>query len=260
MEIYTSIAGAYPRIGENSVGHELRDARHKHDKGLVDIKEVKKLEDELAMEVIKEQERAGMDFVTDGLVRWYCPISHIAGRMLGVEIGELHHYFNTNFHVRKAVVKNLPQWKEPLIRQEIEFTKRNTKKKVLAILPSPGLLVKYTDNQSPFTLERVTIAYWYALVCKEAKSFDAPIYWQGEPAILNLWVGNGFFRVVEAVNAFSAKEEDPKEVAKKIKTGLDPKSPEPILLKPNWWLDILPRRYAYRKMEILTQIKEELLK
>src|SRR3989338_2683646 len=102
MKIYTSIAGAYPRIGENSVGHELRNARHKFDQGLVGIKKIRELEDELALEVIKEQEKAGMDLITDGLVRWYCPMSHIAARMSGIERGEMHHYFHTNFHVRKA--------------------------------------------------------------------------------------------------------------------------------------------------------------
>ncbi|MDP3792223.1 MAG: hypothetical protein Q8Q89_00680 [bacterium] len=260
MQVYTSIAGAYPRIGENSLGHELRHARHQYDKGLIGIEGVQKLEDALVVEIIKEQERAGMDLVTDGLVRWYCPITHIAARMLGVEAGELHHYFHTNFHVRKATVRDLPQWKESLISSEVEFTKKNSKKGILAILPNPELLLRYTDNQSPFSLKAVEEAYLKALY-KEAESINVPIYWEGGSARQSLGGGKkNHFQVIEAVDAFSAKEETPKEVAKKIKNRLNWRDPKPILLKPNWWLDILPRRYAYRKMEILSEVKELLLK
>lgn len=250
MQIYTSIAGAYPRVGENSVGHELRNARHKYDRGSADKAEIEQLENELVLEIVREQQRAGMDLLTDGLVRWYCPISHIAGRMAGVEIGELHHYFHTNFHVRKAIVKDLPRWKEPLIRKEIEFLKSISKNNCLAVLPSPKLLIQYTENRSSFSLPEIRDAYSQALE-QEAGNIGAPTYWEG---------GRNDFRVIEAVNAFSAKEEDPEEVAKNIKKKLRRRGSKPILLKPNWWLDIMPRRYAYRKMEILSEIKELLLK
>lgn len=249
MRIYTSIAGAYPRVGINSIGHELRNARHKYDKGLISIEQISKLEDELVREVINEQEQAGMDLITDGLVRWYCPVSHIAGRMSGVEKGELHHYFKTNFHIRKAIIKRLPRWKEPLIKKEVEFLRKNSKKDILAILPDVSILMKYTDNPSSFSSKEIKRSYETALA-KEVESINAPIYVEG---------GKNNFQIVEAVSAFSAKEEKPKEVIQRIRRQINWKSQKPVLLKPNWWLDILPRHYAYRKMQILSEIKNLLL-
>lgn len=161
--ILTSSSGSYPRIGRGSVGHALRHAKHQRDESVVGAEEVRRLEDDLAREVICEQESAGLDVVTDGLVRWYCPISHIAGRMEGVETGALHHFLDTNFHVRKAVVKALPQWKESLVAKEWRFAQSHAKRPVKAVLTGPATLMRYTVNESGCADHCIVEAYVEAL-------------------------------------------------------------------------------------------------
>ena len=239
--IYASIAGAYPQIGIDSKGHDLRAARHDFDRGLTTLEHLEEIEDRVVFEVVKEQENAGMDFITDGLVRWKDPVSHIAGRMDGVEEGELHHLYWTNFHVRKAVVNNVPVKKSPFIKGDVDFTKTCTTKKVLPVLPSINLLMKYTESKS-VSPEAIKEAYEKA-------------YEDEECLVGSIFTGvfQGY-QVFDVVSVRSALMENPKEVADRIAGLLIPGTP--VILKPDWWLDVLPRRYAYKKMEIIAQIRD----
>lgn len=162
-KVLVASSGSYPRIGAGSVGHELRKAWHAFDQGQINRQEVSAVEDRAALEIIKEQEATRTDIVTDGLVRWYCPISHIAGKMSGVKIGALHHFLDTNFHVRKAVVEDLPQWKEELITAEISFLKKNAKKDTKAVLTGPATLLRYSENKTSYSWERIGEAYTQVL-------------------------------------------------------------------------------------------------
>lgn len=163
MGILVASSGSYPRLGINSVGHELRKAWHEYDSGKKTLAEVKAIEDLLVEEIIKEQEEIGVDLVTDGLVRWYCPVSHIAGRMQGVKSGTLHHFLDTNFHVRKAIVEDWPRWIISLVEPEFSFAKSRTPKTVKAVLCGPATLLRYTGNLTSYPMEEIGRAYTEAL-------------------------------------------------------------------------------------------------
>lgn len=163
-KIFTASSGSYPRAGVGSVGHELRKALKKYEAGQLPEEVVEELQNRLAVEVIQEQESAGIDIVTDGLVKWqHCPISHIAGKLRGVSAGEIHHFLDTNFHVRKAVLRELPRWEKPLIAEEIKFAKTATRKPVKAILTGPATLLHYTENPKLFPIEEIIESYTVAL-------------------------------------------------------------------------------------------------
>lgn len=163
IKVLVAASGSYPRLGVDSVGHELRKAWHAFDRGKISSEEIEAVEDRLAWEIIKEQENVGVDIITDGLVRWYCPVSHIAGKMAGVNIGALHHFLDTNFHVRKAVVEELPQWKEEIITKETAFLKKNTRKDIKAVITGPATLLRYTDNKISCSWKKIGEAYTKAL-------------------------------------------------------------------------------------------------
>ncbi len=162
-QILVSSSGSYPRIGRGSEGHNLRHAWHAYDQGKLDLTEVKVIEDRVAREVLKEQEDSGADIVTDGLVRWYCPVSQIAGKMYGVEKGALHHFLDTNFHVRKAVIKDLPRRETPFIVEEVRLAKAYAAKEIKAVLTGPSTLLRYSENHTQYSRERIGEAYTEAL-------------------------------------------------------------------------------------------------
>lgn len=163
LEVYAISSGAYPRIGKNSAGHELRKIISMHLKRCAAREEVSALEDRVACEVLAEQKNMGLDIITDGLIRWYCPISHIAGRMHGVSEGALHHFLDTNFHVKKAVVSELPDWKVPLVADELRFAARQTACPLKAVLTGPATFLRYMVNESHHTRQEIGLAYASAL-------------------------------------------------------------------------------------------------
>ena len=55
-------------------------------------------------EVIKEQEDAGLDLVTDGQVYWYDVVAHPASRLDGTETRGIVRFFDTNTYVRQPEV------------------------------------------------------------------------------------------------------------------------------------------------------------
>lgn len=185
--ILTATGTSYPRLGKNSVGHDLRRARHDYDKGLKTKEEISRIEDSTVCEILEEQEKIGIDLVNDGCIRWYCPISHIAGRMGGVRKGPLHHFLVTNFHVRKAIVEELPRWKEPLVVDDFIYSRRHSIRIVSPVLTGPVTLLYYSNNLSKYSLEQVGLAYAEALA-KELTLLQEAGAWfihLDDPLILN---------------------------------------------------------------------------
>lgn len=163
LEVYAASSGAYPRIGKNSAGHDLRKITSMYLKRRAALEEVSALENRVACEVLEEQKNMGLDIITDGLIRWYCPISHIAGRMHGVSEGALHHFLDTNFHIKKAVVSELPDWKVPLVANELRFAARQTDHPLKAVLTGPATFLQYMVNESRHTRQEIGLAYASAL-------------------------------------------------------------------------------------------------
>lgn len=165
FDVYAVSGGSYPRIG-SAAGSELRKAWNLHAQKRASREEVQAAEQSVAEEIIREQVASGLDIITDGLVRWYCPISHIAGRMDGVSVGALHHFRDTNYHVRKAVVESVPEWKVPLVANELRFARGVTEKLLKAVLTGPATFFHYAENKTGKSRWEVVDAYVGA-ICRE---------------------------------------------------------------------------------------------
>lgn len=254
MEILTSAGTTYPRLGKNSVGHKLRWLFHKADKNKASESEIIWLQDQLIREIILEQEQAGIDIVIDGQIRRSCPISFFASSLEGVEIGSLHHYFDTNFHVRKVIVKKLPRWTRPITVSEFSYADSLTESMVKIVLPSVSLLMRYSENQSSCGKKEIENAYERAIqqeVSELRKAGCKFIYlddYEGKYA--------EDYNVLRVVDGRSKIMENPQQVVKSIKGRLKKGI---NILEPSWGLEVLPRRYAKHKLEILTAIKESLI-
>ncbi|MBI2544234.1 MAG: methylcobamide--CoM methyltransferase, partial [Candidatus Rokubacteria bacterium] len=96
MQLILSTAGSYPRIGDVPDLQRHRRAYAQRERGDISAEELRKVEDEVVAGVIREQIEAGIEVVTDGLIRWYDPYSHFARGLEGVEINGLLRLFDTN--------------------------------------------------------------------------------------------------------------------------------------------------------------------
>src|SRR3989304_7560115 len=87
MQLILSSAGSYPRIGDAPDVQRHRRAYAQLERGEISAGEFTTVEDEVVTGVIREQIEAGMEGVTDGLIRWYDPYSPFCR---GLEGGSIH--------------------------------------------------------------------------------------------------------------------------------------------------------------------------
>jgi hypothetical protein len=104
MRLIPANTGSYPRIGEAPDAQRHRRAYARRERGELSEAEWQAVEDEVTGEVIAEQLAAGVELPTDGQVRWYDPVSHLARPLANVTINGLLRYFDTNFYFRQPVV------------------------------------------------------------------------------------------------------------------------------------------------------------
>jgi 5-methyltetrahydropteroyltriglutamate--homocysteine methyltransferase len=144
MEFLAENHSLFPRVGATDDELRLRRAYHDYDSGEIDEGELKQIEDSYAEDVIGEQIDAGLDIVTDGMIRWYGHISHIAEKLTGTEVGGLVRYFDTNYLVREAKVVEPIEWRDPLIEGEFELAESVSSQPVKMMLPGPLTFARHS--------------------------------------------------------------------------------------------------------------------
>src|SRR2546422_10543557 len=135
--VQTTVVGNYPRAGDSIEEQSLRRAIARFDKVEIGTDDLRGAERDVVKAVLKEQNDAGIDVVTDGQISWYDSQSHIARRLASVEINGLARYFDTNTYYRQPVVHGAIAWKEPILVDEWKFAQANSKAAVKAVLTGP---------------------------------------------------------------------------------------------------------------------------
>jgi 5-methyltetrahydropteroyltriglutamate--homocysteine methyltransferase len=164
----------------------LRRATHDCDNGKITQEQFAKIEDEVTSEVIKEQDNAGIDIVSDGGIRWHDQFSYFAGKLQGVEITGLVRYFDTNTLYRQPVVKSEIQWTKPVMVSDFEFAKTCTSKPVKVILPGPVTLAANSVDKHYNNQANLIDAYAKTLTQEVAALFKAgcPLVQIDEPSLV----------------------------------------------------------------------------
>jgi 5-methyltetrahydropteroyltriglutamate--homocysteine methyltransferase len=155
MRIIPSIHSSFPRIGEHADEQKLRRATAGLEEGKVTHEEFTRVQDQLIDEIIGIQERAGIEIITDGLIRWYDPASHLARCLRGFEINGLLRFFDTNTYYRQPVVQDDLAAGNGVLAKEIEYTAGKTKRAVKAVMLGPLSLAAMSLNKSSLEFEEL---------------------------------------------------------------------------------------------------------
>ena len=83
MELLTLNHSSYPRIGSSLDEQMLRHTVAQRDRSEKTEADVRTAEYHLVKLALQDQQNAGIDIVTDGLIRWNDPVSHLAGKLGG---------------------------------------------------------------------------------------------------------------------------------------------------------------------------------
>jgi 5-methyltetrahydropteroyltriglutamate--homocysteine methyltransferase len=142
MELILANHSSYPRIGDDGDQQLLRRTIAQRDKGEKTDEDVRQAEGRLTELAIQEQIDAGLEVVTDGQIRWYDPISHLASKLQGVRINGLLRFFDTNFYFRQPVVYSRPVRSKPLVMEEFRFAQAKSARPVKPVLTGPYTLAR----------------------------------------------------------------------------------------------------------------------
>lgn len=104
VRIFSMSVGSYPRIGDTEEEQKFRRAWASREKGEITEEAFKEIEREFIKLAIVEQEKSGLDILTDGAIGWYDQISHFAKNIKGVKIGGLLRFFDTNTYFRQPII------------------------------------------------------------------------------------------------------------------------------------------------------------
>ncbi|MGH9704530.1 MAG: hypothetical protein ACRD4K_14230 [Candidatus Acidiferrales bacterium] len=171
--------GSYPRIGDAADLQVLRRTIAAADRGERTAADLADAESEMTRRAIADQVRAGVDLLTDGMIRWYDPISYLAGKLENIQIKGLLRFFDTNTYFRQPVLKGVPKRGSPLVVEEFAFARnalghlptpphKGGKLAIKPVLTGPYTLAKssLSENGASGSLENRALAYADALAAE----------------------------------------------------------------------------------------------
>ncbi len=188
MELILANTGSYPRVGDTLEYQSLRRTIAQWEKGEQAEADLRAAEDWMTESALRDQIDAGLDLVTDGLIRWYDPVSHLAGKLDGIEINGLLRFFDTNFYFRQPVVHSKPEWTKPLVLEEFLFAQAKSSRPVKPVLTGPLTLARLSlaPDGKARGFEKLLEGYTEALA-REVRTLaaaGATVIQVDEPALL----------------------------------------------------------------------------
>ena len=154
----TTVVADYPKIPNRPKPAKHRQAMARFAQGKISRQELGMVEDEVTIEVLKEQGEAGVDILTDGMIRWEDAQTYIASKLDGFDIIGLIRYFDSNCYYRQPSAIGKISWKEPITVADYRFARDHSEKPVKPVITGPYTLAKlsvhpFYDRFEDFVLD-----------------------------------------------------------------------------------------------------------
>jgi 5-methyltetrahydropteroyltriglutamate--homocysteine methyltransferase len=181
----TTVVGDYPKIPNRPKPAKHRQAMARFAQGKISQAELNAVEDEVTVEVLKEQSETGLDILTDGQIRWEDAQTYFANKLDGFDIIGLIRYFDTNCYYRQPSATGKIAWKQPITVQDYRFARENSEKPVKPVITGPYTLARlsvhpYYDRIQDFVLDLADALNQEALALQKE---SPPLIQVNEPAI-----------------------------------------------------------------------------
>ena len=176
---------SYPRVGESPLDQQIRAAHAAFERGRLGEDEVATIEDEVATLVVAEQSRAFVDVVTDGMVRWSGPLSHLARHVEGLETRGLRRWFDTNLHDRRVAVVGPIRRSRAFLVHGFDVAQTVAKNPLKSILPGPVTFARMCIDEHYGDVEAVAeaLAEVLAAEVRDLAAAGARIFQLDEPML-----------------------------------------------------------------------------
>ncbi|MEM3783724.1 MAG: hypothetical protein QXY88_01650 [Candidatus Bathyarchaeia archaeon] len=147
----------------------LIETTRAYDRKKVNEEKLERAFKEATIEVIEAQVSAGLNYVTDGMLKWQDLLRPFTENLKGVKIGALARWFNNNTFYRKPVVLGEIQREKDIVLEMTytEYLPSNLPWK--AVLPAPYTFTKLSENN--FYKSETELLFKYAEILRgEIKS------------------------------------------------------------------------------------------
>jgi 5-methyltetrahydropteroyltriglutamate--homocysteine methyltransferase len=172
-------------VAEGQRGQRLRRAYARRETGELDDAAYAEIARDYVAEIVREQEDAGVEVVTNGQVHWYDCVSHLVAKLEGIEIDGLLRFFDTNYLVRQPEVVGQVGGAFGLA-DDYQYLAGQTKGTPKAVITGPYTLARHSILKTNGGLPGVVAAYTDVLKREIADlaAAGAPLIQIEEPSLL----------------------------------------------------------------------------
>ncbi len=172
--VYSTVVGSYPQpnwlVNRDLLKKRVPFRILSEQYWKIEKDKIKEAQDKATLEVIKEQEKAGIDIISDGEIRRESYSAVLSNSLGGID------YINPGEALERSGHKNLvPRvigpiiWNKSIESDNIKFLKANTKKKTKITIPGPFTMAQQAKDDFYGNEKKMTFDYAKA-VNKEIKS------------------------------------------------------------------------------------------
>ncbi len=182
-----SVVSHYPKIGDSPEEQLLRRSIAQLDRKEITEADLERVKDGVTRIVIEEQVEAGVELVTDGLIRWGDPLTYIAGKIEGFRVTGLLRYFDTNTFYRQPICQGELKSPDGLVVKDFQFANTVSSVPVKVALIGPYTLSRLSQDRhykDPEEFGKKLAAILGEEVKRLAQAGAAVIQFE-EPALLN---------------------------------------------------------------------------
>lgn len=142
----TTMVGSYPKVTDDN-RENLPGVIDRWQKQQVRDADLESALQATTRRAIQEQERAGLDLVTDGQIRWEDLTHPVGAKLKHVRLGGLRRFFDNNVYYRRPLVTGTPTWTGPILVNWFTQAKGMATKPVKVVLPGPLTFTVLAEDQ-----------------------------------------------------------------------------------------------------------------
>jgi 5-methyltetrahydropteroyltriglutamate--homocysteine methyltransferase len=160
------VTGVLPRSSK------LIEQTRAYERRKISEKELEESFEKATESAIKAQISAGLNYVTDGMLKWQDLFRPFTENLKGIAVGSLTRWFNNNTFYRKPIITDYVKREKDVVNNMMQLEKLPKNLPWKAILPAPYTFVSLSENQY-YKDEAEFMIKFAEIINKEIKSVTA---------------------------------------------------------------------------------------
>jgi 5-methyltetrahydropteroyltriglutamate--homocysteine methyltransferase len=135
--VRTTVVNSYPKISSVRGEVNLRNAINRYESGKISDTDLEQAYRETIKRTIREQQEAGLDLITDGMIRWDDLVSPFCVHIENMNRGALLRFFDNNVYYRRPTLDGQLSISSPTSVEDFLFSSQTSTVPIKAVLPGP---------------------------------------------------------------------------------------------------------------------------